>query len=322
MNPPKLEHYVNDVSKVLSESVRHEANERLKNHDTQTTVQSVVYLFPHRQGRDLLDIGLEIFNENGIGQKDTNNGLLLIVATEEKKLRIITGKGMEFEWNTEKCKYIVEQILRPLLNAGKYDEMAKAWCDCVEKWDKLVIKKTKIIKYAKQPKTQKQWENYLMLTLIACFIEIVASFLIWLFLYHGIAIYIVALFPTVLWGIIFLWYFVSQKEFTRLKVLWILYVLLSAPWVYFLWSEYLDFSAHCVQEEKCLNTDGIIKKWWKLQAIHQAEVDLLIEEDKRLHPEKYQSSSNSSDDSDSSWSSSDSDFGWGGGSSNGGGYGD
>ncbi len=132
MNPPKLEHYVNDVSKVLSESVRHEANERLKNHDTQTTVQSVVYLFPHRQGRDLLDIGLEIFNENGIGQKDTNNGLFLIVATEEKKLRIITGKGMEFEWNTEKCKYIVEQILRPLLNAGKYDEMAKAWCDCVE----------------------------------------------------------------------------------------------------------------------------------------------------------------------------------------------
>ena len=78
-----------------------DTNERLKNHDTETTVQSVVYLFPHRQGRELLDIGLEIFNENGIGQKDTNNGLLLIVATKEKKLRIITGKGMEFEWNTE-----------------------------------------------------------------------------------------------------------------------------------------------------------------------------------------------------------------------------
>ena len=132
MNPPKLEHYVNDISKVLSESVWHETNERLKNHDTETTVQSVVYLFPHRQGRELLDIGLEIFNENGIGQKDTNNGLFLIVATEEKKLRIITGKGMEFEWNTEKCKYIVEQILRPLLNAGKYDEMVRTWCDCVE----------------------------------------------------------------------------------------------------------------------------------------------------------------------------------------------
>ncbi len=66
MNLLKLEHYVNDVSKVLSESVLHETNERLKNHDTQTTVQSVVYLFPHRQGRELLDIGLEIFNENGI----------------------------------------------------------------------------------------------------------------------------------------------------------------------------------------------------------------------------------------------------------------
>ena len=145
MNPPKLEHYVNDASKVLSESVRHEVNERLKNHDTQTTVQSVVYLFPHRQGRELLDIGLETFNENGIGQKDTNNGLLLIVVTEEKKLRIITGKGMEFEWNTEKCQYIVEQILRPLLNAGKYDEMVKAWCDCVEgKQDNLPSKKSTI----------------------------------------------------------------------------------------------------------------------------------------------------------------------------------
>lgn len=152
MNPPKLEHYVNDASKVLSESVRHEVNERLKNHDTQTTVQAVVYLFPHRQGRELLDIGLEIFDENGIGQKDTNNGLLLIVATEEKKLRIITGKGMEFEWNTEKCQLIVEQILRPLLNAGEYDEMVKAWCDCVEGKNASVVDMNKGI--------QKKISNY------------------------------------------------------------------------------------------------------------------------------------------------------------------
>ena len=51
--------------------------------------QVVTVLFPHREGNELFDITLKAFNENGIGDKERNDGLLLAIATEEKKIRIM-----------------------------------------------------------------------------------------------------------------------------------------------------------------------------------------------------------------------------------------
>jgi uncharacterized membrane protein YgcG len=72
-----------------------------------------------------------LFNENGIGQHDLNNGLLLIVSTEEKKLRIVTGKGMEIKYSEMVCREIVEKQLRPLLNQEGYSEMIAKWGEIV-----------------------------------------------------------------------------------------------------------------------------------------------------------------------------------------------
>jgi uncharacterized protein len=52
-------------------------------------------LFPHRQGNELIDIGMNIFNTNGIGQKHKDNGLLLLISTDEKRIRIVVGYGLE-----------------------------------------------------------------------------------------------------------------------------------------------------------------------------------------------------------------------------------
>ena len=66
---PKLEKYVNDFSSILSEEDQRTLNEALSEHEKITTEQVVVVLFPHREGHELIDIGLKLFNENGIGQK-------------------------------------------------------------------------------------------------------------------------------------------------------------------------------------------------------------------------------------------------------------
>jgi uncharacterized protein len=126
MNPlkfPHLDKYINDFSWVFPEEQRNTLNETLATHEQQTTEQVVVILFPHRQWHELLDIGLKVFNENGIGQKNLNNGLLLIVATEEKKIRIVVGKWLELKYTEMVCRDIIENHLRPLLNQGKYKEM-------------------------------------------------------------------------------------------------------------------------------------------------------------------------------------------------------
>ncbi len=95
MNLPKFEHFINDYSEVLSSEKKQELESRAKDYETKTTNQVVVTLFGERKGNELIDIGLKAFRENGIGQKDKNNGILLLIATDEKKIRIITGYGLE-----------------------------------------------------------------------------------------------------------------------------------------------------------------------------------------------------------------------------------
>lgn len=150
MNPlqfPKLEKYVNDFSQVFDAQKVEELSTLFKTYEDATTAQVVTILFPHRQGNELLDIWLKVFNENGIGQKDTNNGLLLIIATEEKKLRIVVWKWLEYIYTNFACKTIIETRLRPLLNEGKYEELVKEWYKIVSAPEKEIPKQNSIVTY-------------------------------------------------------------------------------------------------------------------------------------------------------------------------------
>jgi uncharacterized membrane protein YgcG len=54
-----------------------------ENYNEKTTNQLVTVVIPDKQGRELFDIGMKIFDDNGIGPKN-NNGLLLLIAATEK----------------------------------------------------------------------------------------------------------------------------------------------------------------------------------------------------------------------------------------------
>lgn len=132
MNPlelPKLKKHVTDFSWVLSSSQIESFSEKLAQHEWNTSEEVVVVLFPHRDWHELLDIGMQIFNNNGIGQKNLNNWLLLIIATEERKIRIITGKWMEIKYSEMRCRHIIENKLRPLLDNESYEELISAWIE-------------------------------------------------------------------------------------------------------------------------------------------------------------------------------------------------
>ncbi|MDR0607649.1 MAG: TPM domain-containing protein [Candidatus Peribacteria bacterium] len=85
---PKLERYITDFTNTLTTDELNELEAIAENYAEKTTNQLVAVVIPDRQGRELFDIGIKLFNENGIGSQ-TNNGLLLLVANEEKKIRII-----------------------------------------------------------------------------------------------------------------------------------------------------------------------------------------------------------------------------------------
>ena len=120
MDMPKLTSYVNDFSEVISQSDYQELNMFAQNYETQTTNQLVAVLFPNRNGNELFDIGIKLFNETKIGQAWKNNGLLLLIATEEKKIRIIVWYWLEGDLPDALVKRIIEEDIRPLVDKGDF----------------------------------------------------------------------------------------------------------------------------------------------------------------------------------------------------------
>ncbi|MBS9775236.1 TPM domain-containing protein [Candidatus Gracilibacteria bacterium] len=141
----KFTRFIEDNSKVLPENTAFDLNQKFADLERKNTMQVVVLLFPHREGESLYNIGLELFNSNGIGQKGKNNGLLLLISTEEKKIRIMVGKGLEWIYTTEVCKNIIENELRPLLNQGKFEELVGKFYEIVSQ-EELELQKYKNIK--------------------------------------------------------------------------------------------------------------------------------------------------------------------------------
>ena len=125
MNLPKFEHFVNDYSNVFTEEQRLELGMLAKNIETNSGYQIVTVLFPHREGNELFDIALKAFNENQIWDKERNDGLLLAIATEEKKIRIMVWYGLEWKIPDALASKIIEEIIRPEVKKENFYEAVK-----------------------------------------------------------------------------------------------------------------------------------------------------------------------------------------------------
>lgn len=129
MNLPKLTEYVEDFSNSLPLADLANLRQVARDYETRTTNQMVVVLIPNRNGNEIFDIAMKIFNANQIGRKGKNNGIVLVIATEEKKIRIVTGYGLEGDIPDVLASDFIEKSIRPLVDDGKYSEAIRAFFD-------------------------------------------------------------------------------------------------------------------------------------------------------------------------------------------------
>ncbi len=127
MTLPKLTQRVTDYSAVLSLSQTAELNTIAREYENKTSNQLVVVLFPHRWGNEMIDVGMKLFTDNAIGQTKKNNGLLLIISTREKKIRIVVGYGLEGAYPDAIANRIIEEHIRPLVNSGDFAGAVKVF---------------------------------------------------------------------------------------------------------------------------------------------------------------------------------------------------
>ncbi|WP_434580112.1 TPM domain-containing protein [Pseudomonas sp. Z1-6] len=119
---PALTGRVVDSAQMLEPSVRTQLDAQLKAHEQASGEQLVVVTLPDLQGASIEDFGYQLGRHWGIGQQDKNNGALLIVARDDRKLRIEVGYGLEDRLTDAQSSVIINQVITPAFKTGNFNK--------------------------------------------------------------------------------------------------------------------------------------------------------------------------------------------------------
>ena len=117
---PTLSGRVVDEAGLLDASLRAVLTETSAALEAKTTDQLVVVTLKSLQGTSIEDYGYRLGRHWQIGQKDKNNGVILIVAPNERKVRIEVGYGLEGTLTDAISSFIIQNSILPRFKAGDY----------------------------------------------------------------------------------------------------------------------------------------------------------------------------------------------------------
>jgi len=119
---PELSGRVVDKAEMLSPATEARITQMLQAHEQGASEQVVVVTVPDLQGYAIEDYGYQLGRHWGIGQKGEDNGALLIVAKQERKIRIEVGYGLEGRLTDAASSTIINQIMTPAFKQGQFEQ--------------------------------------------------------------------------------------------------------------------------------------------------------------------------------------------------------
>lgn len=123
--------YANDFADIMSEDTEEyivKVNEELY---SKTGAQVMVTTIQTLGDAPLEEYATEMFREYGIGSKEENNGVLILLALEDRACRIEVGYGLEGVLNDAKTGRIQDDYMIPYFKDGKWDEGLKNGFDAI-----------------------------------------------------------------------------------------------------------------------------------------------------------------------------------------------
>ena len=128
---PVLTGRVVDGANLLVPDVRQRLEDKLKAHEDKTSDQVVVATLPSLQDITIEDFANGLFRRWQLGQKAKNNGVLLIVAPKERKVRIEVGYGLEGALTDALSKVIITTAIAPKFKTGDFAGGIEAGVDAI-----------------------------------------------------------------------------------------------------------------------------------------------------------------------------------------------
>ena len=116
-NPPRL---VNDLAGLMQPAEADALERKLMAYNDSTSSQIAVVTVPTLGGEEIADYAQKLYEAWGIGRKGKNNGILVLVAKQEKAARIQTGYGLEGAVPDAIAKRIISNTLVPAFRQNQY----------------------------------------------------------------------------------------------------------------------------------------------------------------------------------------------------------
>lgn len=118
---PKLNGYVNDLAGVISPGTELKIESFLRGFESSDSTQLMILTIEALEGESLEDYSLRVAETWKVGQKGKDNGALLLIAKQDRQMRIEVGYGLEGRLTDLLAGRIIDNEIKPRFQAGDFD---------------------------------------------------------------------------------------------------------------------------------------------------------------------------------------------------------
>lgn len=123
---PQADGWVTDLAGFLSDQEERSLEALMESYKQGSNQDIVLLTVPSLEGGSLEKFSLEVAREWGLGSQDRNDGALLLVSRDDRKMRIEVGRGLEGELTDATCGRIIRDIIAPEFKQGQFPKGLRA----------------------------------------------------------------------------------------------------------------------------------------------------------------------------------------------------
>ena len=124
--PPAPTQRVNDYARLLPAEAQQRLEQRLTERERATGAQMVIAIFPSLEGESLEDFSVRLAERWRIGQKSLDNGVILLVFVQDRRVRLEVGYGLEPVLPDAVAAQIIREVIGPPFRSQRYAEGLEA----------------------------------------------------------------------------------------------------------------------------------------------------------------------------------------------------
>ena len=131
LDAPPLKGRVSDYANMIPPEAATRLEQKLAGFERETSNQIAVLTIPSLQGDNIDQFAIRVAEQWKLGQQGKDNGVLLIIAQAERKVRIEVGMGLQGVLPDITASQIIRDVMRPHLKSGNFDQGIDVGVDAI-----------------------------------------------------------------------------------------------------------------------------------------------------------------------------------------------